>query len=154
MEGARPQISPDGKLVAFFFIDDSTEPVPQWNIGVVSAEDGQFRQKLTLPSTVSERFLRWTPDGKAIAYTSNEGDTGKIIVHPLNDAEPPRSLTAFPTDAGGMIEAFAWSPDGKQFAFTRESHLRDVVLLNNYRETKPLLGNFDKNKSSLKIEEY
>jgi len=137
IKGARPQISPDGKLVAFFFIDDLTEPNLQWNIGIVSAEDGQFRQKLTLSSTVTERFLRWTPDGKSIAYTSNDGDTGKIIVHPLDDAEPPRPLTALPTGTGGMIEAFAWSPDGRQFAFTRESQIRDVVLLNNYKETKP-----------------
>lgn len=132
ISGIRPQISPDGKLIAVFFIDVSAAVEPQWSIGIISAEDGQFRQKLTLSSTVNERFLRWTPDGKAIAYISNEGDNVKIIVHPLNAAEPPRPLTAFPTDTGGMTQAFAWSPDGKQFAFTRISQIRDIVLLNNF----------------------
>jgi Tol biopolymer transport system component len=134
MKGARPQISPDGKLIAFFYIDDSTEPVPQWSIGIVSAEDGELRRKLTIAPTVNDRFLRWTPDGKAVAYISNEGDNIKIIRHSLDDAEPPRPLATFPADAGGLVQAFAWSPDGKQFAFTRESHLRDVVLLKNYKE--------------------
>ena len=133
MKGARPQFSPDGKFIAFFYIDDSTEPVPQWSIAIVSAEDGEFRRKLTIVPTVNDRFLRWTPDGKSVAYISSEGDNIKIILHSLNDAEPPRPLAAFPTDAGGLIQAFAWSPDGKRFAFTRESHIRDVVLLNNYR---------------------
>jgi len=132
ISGIRPQFSPDGKFIAVFFIDDSSAAEPQWSIGIVSAEDGQFRQKLTLSSTVNERFLRWTPDGKAIAYISSEGDIVKIILHPLNDTELPRPLTAFPTGTGGVIQTFAWSPDGKRFAFTRESHLRDVVLLNNY----------------------
>ena len=137
IKGVRPQYSPDGKLVAFFFIDDSTEPEPHWSIGVVSAEDGKFIQKLTIVPTVNERFLRWTPDGKSIAYISNEGDIVKIIVHSLDNTEPPRVLLAFPTEAGGLIQAFAWSPDGRQFAFTRESNHRDAVLLNNFKEFKP-----------------
>ncbi len=131
ISGIRPQISPGGKLIAVFFIDDSTAVEPQWSIGIISAEDGEIRRKLTLSSTVNARFLRWTPDGKAIAYISSEGNNVKIIRHSLNDTEPSRPLTAFPTDAG-MIQAFAWSPDGKQFAFTRESQIRDVVLLSDY----------------------
>ena len=103
----------------------------------MAAEDGKLKQKLTIRKTVNERFLRWTPDGKSVAYISSEGDNVKIILHSLNNTEPPRALLAFPTDAGGIIQAFAWSPDGKQFAFTRESSLRDVVLLNNYQKAEP-----------------
>ncbi len=136
MRGARPQISPDGKLIAFFYIDDSIEPNPLWCIGIVSAEDGQFRQKFTILPTVYDRFLRWTPDGKFIAYISNEGENGKITTHPLYADRPPGSLL-FANSSGGVIQAFAWSPNGRQFAFTRESQIRDAVLLNSFKQTAP-----------------
>jgi Tol biopolymer transport system component len=130
--GIRPQFSPDGKSVAFFFMDKSAEEEPQWCIGVVSVENGQMQKKLPLAPTIIERFLRWTPDGKSIAYISSEGDTSNIILHPLGEKSPPRPLTNFQNGAG-MIQAFAWSPGGGQFAVTRESNIRDVILIGNAR---------------------
>jgi hypothetical protein len=55
--------------------------------------------------------LRWTPGRESVAYTSSEGENVKIMVHSLNEKEPPRSLAAFPVDSGGLIQAFAWLPE-------------------------------------------
>ena len=136
MRGIRPQFSPDGKSVAFFFMDKSAESEPQWCIGIVSAENGQLQKKLPLAPTIVERFLRWTPDGKSIAYISSEGDTSNIVLHALDEASSTRSLTAFQSGAA-MIQAFAWSRDGKHLALTRESNIRDVVLVRNLGKALP-----------------
>lgn len=136
MRGIRPEFSPDGKSVAFFFMDKFSSPEPQWCIGIVSVEGGEFRQKIQLAPTIIERFLRWTPDGKALAYISSEGETSNIILHPLDGVSPPKPLTESQNGAG-MIQSFAWSPDGKQFALTRESNIRDVVRIRSLKEIQP-----------------
>lgn len=133
IRGIRPEFSPDGKFVAFFFMDKSSSSEPLWSIGIVSADGREFLRKIPLASTIIERFLRWMPDGKALAYISSEGDTSNIILHPLDDAISPKPLTEFQNGAG-MINAFAWSPDGKQFAFTRESNISDVVMVRSLNE--------------------
>ena len=101
---------------------------PQWRVAGVSVENGQLQKKLDLAPNINERFLRWKPDGKASAYISSEGDTSNIVLHPLEQPSAPYNFTNFQNGAG-MIQAFAWSSNGRQFAVTRESNSRDVVLI-------------------------
>ncbi len=64
---------------------------------------------------------RWSPDGKAIAYR----DRGfGYWLQPLDGSEPQR-MEGLPKE---KFYNFAWSKDGKQFAFVRGQEIRDVVL--------------------------
>ena len=64
---------------------------------------------------------RWSPDGRSIAYR----DRGYgYWVQPVAGGEPQR-LVGLPME---KFYNFAWSKDGKQFAFVRGQEIRDVVL--------------------------
>jgi Tol biopolymer transport system component len=58
------------------------------------------------------------------------GGTGVVYkaedtrLHQPVSGGPPQQITHFPDH----IFAFAWSPDGKQIAFTRSTYSNDVVL--------------------------
>ncbi|HEX5736003.1 MAG TPA: winged helix-turn-helix domain-containing protein [Blastocatellia bacterium] len=119
-----PAVSPDGKLIAYFYMD-SERPDSPWRIGVVSFADGAFITSLDIPPTVISRFVRWTPDGKALAYIANEGEVSNIWAQPL-DGSPAKKLTDFKTET---VIAFAWSPDGKRLLVSRGAKTSDVVIL-------------------------
>jgi len=69
------------------------------------------------------RLLRWTPDGRGLAYISSAGSN--VWVQPL-DGRRATQLTGF-TD-GAVIGDFAWSRDGKRLAVSRSTTTNDIVL--------------------------
>jgi Tol biopolymer transport system component len=70
--------------------------------------------------------LRFTPDGRGIAYAVTDGQgVGNLWVQPLTGG-PPKQITDFKAD---KIFDYAWSRDGKQLAVSRGRTSRDVVLL-------------------------
>jgi Tol biopolymer transport system component len=70
--------------------------------------------------------LRWTTDGTAVAYR----DWVNGIWRQPVDGGAPQRLSGLPEE---KLFAYGWSPDGKQFAFTRGAETRDVVLMRNLR---------------------
>ena len=72
--------------------------------------------------------LRWTPDGQALTCARQQGSTVNLWKQPIAGGAP-QQITHFP-DA---IAAYAWSPDGKRLAVTRQTRSRDVVLFRNFR---------------------
>jgi Tol biopolymer transport system component len=74
--------------------------------------------------------LRFTPDGKAVAYGVTENGASNIWVQPL-DGSAGHLITNFKTEE---ILAFRWSPDGKSLGILRGHSESDVVLLH---ESKP-----------------
>ena len=68
--------------------------------------------------------VRWTPDDKGVTY--RDWSNG-IWRQPIIGGKPER-LKGLPEE---KLYAYAWSRDGKQFAFVRGSEIRDVVLLRN-----------------------
>jgi len=121
-----PSISRDGALIAYFYLDRE-KPDSPWRIGIVSFVDGAFVTSVEIPPTSISRYVRWTPDGKALAYIANEGEVSNIWVQPL-DGGPARKLTNFEADT---VVAFDWSPDGKQLLISRGTKTSDVVILND-----------------------
>src|ERR1041385_1938730 len=105
-----PQVSPDGKHVAFTIGDvnfDTNRVVTQ--IYVVSIDGGGL--KALTSGDKSSTAPRWSPDGKKIAYT-----TGKQIWVMDNDGDHKDQITKISTDAAAPV----WSPDGKWIAFTAD----------------------------------
>ena len=124
-KASRPSLSPDGKLVAYHYLSSLAEGF-RWGIGISSVEDGKRLQRIDFPSTVVERLVKWTRDGKAIAFLNNPGGVPNIWLQPLN-GEPATPVTDFPSD---NIIAFNWNADGTKLAVIRGVETSDVLLIN------------------------
>jgi dipeptidyl aminopeptidase/acylaminoacyl peptidase len=105
-----PQVSPDGKRVAFTIGDvnfDANRVVTQI---YVSSIDGGEMKKLTSGDRTSSA-PRWSPDGKKIAFTTG----GQVWVMD-NDGDNKEQVSKVSTGAAGPV----WSPDGNWIAFTSD----------------------------------
>jgi serine/threonine protein kinase len=125
-----PQLSPDGKSVAYFFKDEQSLR-PQ--IGIIKFDDGTLVKTIDLPLTAFPgtydmlfyRGWRWSPDGRAVVYINTLGGVSNLWSQPLEGGSP-RQITNFKSD---RILTFAYSPDGRQLALARGSHTSDAVLI-------------------------
>ncbi len=122
----RPAISPDGKWIAFNRLDEASG---QWRIAVIPFGGGPPHKIFDAPSSSLYRAVRWTPDGRGVAYPVTQGSVSNLWSQPL-DGGPARKLTDFKDQ---IIFDFAWSRDGKQIALSRGVINSDVVLISNFR---------------------
>jgi Tol biopolymer transport system component len=112
--GRGATLSPDGTRALF-----SRGP---WTAVAVSVAnlDGSAARPLTDGTGVAWN-LRWSPDGRRIAYTGRDGE-GTLHVYVMNaDGTGAHQLTHLPSDAG-QAQVPAWSPDGRRLAFQTTSH--------------------------------
>jgi dipeptidyl aminopeptidase/acylaminoacyl peptidase len=109
-----PQISPDGRWVAFTVqtVDVAANKKPQ-QVWIVPLTGGVPRQ-ITHDGESNQR-PRWSPDSKRIAYVSDTAGSSQIwLMDP--DGANPTQVTNLSTEADGVI----FSPDGKNIVFTSE----------------------------------
>jgi Tol biopolymer transport system component len=121
-------ISSDGKLLAYAADQ------------VSGAETTESIALLNLESPVSPRLIpthahrsggvQFTPGGNTVAYPIRENGIDNLWLQPL-DGSAGRQITHFTSD---QIDAFHWSPDGKNLSLLRSHSESDVVLL---QESKP-----------------
>lgn len=105
-----PQLSPDGKWVAYTVgIVNKAENRIVTHIYIVKT-DGSDQKQIT-SGTTSHSSPRWSPDGKHIAYTS-----GGQIWTMEDDGDDKEQVTKISTGAGNPV----WSPDGKWIAFSSD----------------------------------
>ena len=120
----RPSISPDGKLIACNYRD---KPGEEFKIGIFSFSGGPPIKVFDLLR--SSRLIRWTPDGRSVAYVVTEEGVSNIWAQPL-DGGPPKQLTDFKSE---NIFNFAWSRDGQKIALSRGVVNTDVVLITGFK---------------------
>src|SRR6266849_3879734 len=121
---ADPQISPDGRSVAYVLVSvNEKEDRYDTNVWVVSASAGSEPRKLT--EGPRDLAPRWSPDGRTLAFLRSgpekEHPRSQLYLLPMAGGEP-RKLTDLPRGAGPA----AWSPDGRRIAFTSETTDQDL----------------------------
>ncbi|HEX5883463.1 MAG TPA: hypothetical protein VFY67_02855, partial [Pyrinomonadaceae bacterium] len=127
-----PATSPDGRLLAFFVND---QPASQkWHIEIYDLGSSSVVKRFAVPDSTTpfngmlhtpDNRLRWTPDGKGLAYVSSFGGASNIWLQPLN-GETFRKLTDFKE---AEITSFAWSEDGREIVLVRDTRAYVPVLV-------------------------
>ncbi len=105
-----PQVSPDGRRVAFTIGDvnfDANKVITQ--IYVMPVDGGSMKQLTSGASSATSP--RWSPDGRKVADITG----GQVWVMD-NDGDHKDQVTKISTNAAAPV----WSPDGKWIAFTSE----------------------------------
>jgi len=113
----------DGKHIAFPSIGKSGSFVA----AIVSAETGAEEKELKLPPTFDNTnpWVNWAGDNRSLGFLDLASGTPNIWTYPALADGSAKQLTHF---TSGQIWAFAWSPDGKQLAFSYGNNSSDVVL--------------------------
>jgi Tol biopolymer transport system component len=119
-------ISREGRLLAFFSGED---------FGVINNENLKVGKRFPLDprwgsSSGDTTYPRFTPDGKALAYTIHVDGTDNIWAQPL-DGAAAYPITSFKSDE---IRDFHWSPSGERLGLVRGRTDSNVVLI---REANP-----------------
>jgi Periplasmic component of the Tol biopolymer transport system len=122
-----PTISPDGKLIAFFFFEDKAQT--QTRLGLLPLDGGDIVKLFDLPAQAyPDGGLEWAPDGQSLTFV-NERDASNIMSQPIAGGAP-KPLTNFRSD---RIFSFKWNPDGKHLVYSRGPFIDDVVLIKDFR---------------------
>jgi len=125
LAGGALQISPDGKLLAYFAMPATMSGSRVLTVVPFGGESPLYR--FDVPTGAAG--IRWAPDGKALDYRLTRGGASNIWRQPLAGG-PPKQITNFKSD---LIFFFAWSRDGKQLALARGTISSDVVLISHFQ---------------------
>ena len=134
-----PQLSPDGRQVAF--VRTTTDvPTGQRNADIwVVAADGSGAPRLLIGGDKTENTPRWTPDGRHIAFLSNRaGETQAFVADA--DGGHVRQVT---TIAAGVQPPMVFSPDGATLAFVSDVKQGPDPSVHVHRTTRLLYRHWD-----------
>jgi len=111
-----PQVSPDGKWVAFTVATPDMEANRNAsNVWLIDTTGGEATQ---LTQSGHDSAPAWSPDGKTLAFLSSRDGNSQVYLLSMTGGEP-KKLTTLSTGA----DLFQWSPDGKTIAFTSAVYL-------------------------------
>ena len=114
-----PDLSPDGKMIAFFHTGDS----PIWgDIWIIPSEGGQARQ-LTFDSGEGG-WPSWAPDGRFIVYSSTRAGSLTLWRVPATGGTPAPLTTGAGEDTEADISA-----DGDRLLYSTQRKSSSLVLL-------------------------
>ena len=107
-----PRVSPDGKTIVYVRkSNDVMKDRERSNLWQVSADGTDHRPLYSGLSSI--RSPRWSPNGKKLAFVSNDTGSQQIHVRWIDDGE-----TAVISQLQASPSSLSWSPDGKWLAFT------------------------------------
>jgi Tol biopolymer transport system component/DNA-binding winged helix-turn-helix (wHTH) protein len=128
----RAVFSPDGKYLACWYWDEQKNTMSR--LAIVPANGGIPVKFLSVPEYLKVRNmffmseLRWTPDGRALAYLASRDGVTHIWQQPL-EGGPPQQLTSFSSE---QVFSFDWSRDNR-LVISRGFEKNDVILLKDLR---------------------
>jgi len=125
--GGTTSIAPDGILLAYAL--EATRPPDRYLLVLLNLKSSGPPRMLEI-NPHFEGEMRFTPDGKTVAYVIKENGADNLWAQPI-DGSPGHLLTSFPTD---NMTWFHWSPDGKTLGVMRSHSESDVVLLQESKQ--------------------
>ncbi len=130
----KPKMESVGKLVQDLSISPDGNRVliqARGDIFSVPAENG-FVKDLTRTSGVAERYPAWSPDGKYIAYWSDQSGEYELWIMEPDKENSAKKLTDY--GAGYRYRPF-WSPDSKKLAFIDKAMRIKIFDMTNSQTT-------------------
>jgi serine/threonine-protein kinase len=129
--------SPDGQLLAFIELNPSTGlDISMLHLGDPSAGSGQVRKaQMFLRTPFNESVPRFSPDGRWVAYISNESSRNEIYVQPYPG---PGGKWQISTDGGTEP---VWNPNGRELFFRNSDKMWavDITTQPSFAAGKPRL---------------
>jgi eukaryotic-like serine/threonine-protein kinase len=120
--GSPVSVSPDGKQIAFSYVD---EAAGEWRVGVVPLDQGAPLKMVNL----DHLGVQWMPGGKGFSFLETHHGYSNVWFFPL-DGGKRHALTNFDSQ---RIFSYAWSKDGK-LAMSRGTDSSDVILISNEKQ--------------------
>jgi Tol biopolymer transport system component len=118
--------SSDGKTL----VTEETDGSAKWDIGTLSM-DGNRARKPLLSEKATEMQAKISPDGRWMAYTSNESSRGEVYVRPFPEVDTGKWQVS---TSGGSSPL--WSPDGRELFYLTDDNSVMAVSV----ETNPTLS--------------
>ncbi len=116
----KPRVEKVGKAIAWAGVSPSGKRAvfeARGDVFTVPAEHGAVLNT-TRSSGVAERYPRWSPDGKSLAYWSDRTGEYELVVRP---AEGPGAETTITALGPGFRYPPHWSPDSTRIAFADDT---------------------------------
>jgi len=120
--GSSPTVSPDEKSIAF---------ISGGQIWLTSLADTSKPQKL-FSSRGGQSDIRWSPDGKKIAFVSDRGDHSFVGIYDMSTNSVDFIETSVDQDFSP-----AWSADGNFLAYIRVPNIHNQLPFTPVREANP-----------------
>lgn len=106
-----PQPTPDGRHIAFTAISlEADEAAGRQQVYLAEVGSGSWRSVASGP--YNQRMARWSPDGRWLAFLSDQQTPGRFHLEVLTYDGAPSSFTVPSLD--GTIESLSWSPDSRK----------------------------------------
>jgi len=123
-----PELSPDGKFVAFA----RGMPPDIWWLDI----DTKRQTKLT--DIANDGNPRWSPDGKFIAFDSTREGASGIYIRPVGVTGTDKLVLK--AESGKNLTLSDWSPDGKYLAYVQDNDVWALPVSNDSKsgEAKPI----------------
>jgi serine/threonine-protein kinase len=124
-------MSPDGQFLAF----DESSPDTGSDIWVMSL-DGEREPQVFLQTKFNERAMRFSPDGRWLAYTSDESGRNEVYVRPFPKAEEAKWQIS--TGGGGWQ---LWARNGRELVYRSGNRMMtvDITTEPSFSPSKPRL---------------
>lgn len=127
-EVTRAELSPDGKQFLMRQIRRTQDDI------VIVKRDGSVWRDVTNDAAF-DRFPRWSPDGRKIAFASDRGGNYEIWVGGA-DGTNLRQVTFMGVSNTGTSFP-VWSPDGKELIYSANSQSFIINLTESWQEQTP-----------------
>jgi Tol biopolymer transport system component len=126
-QATHPSISPDGKQIAFHFMDYGSQN-PHWKLGLIDGETHKFLNKLEFPMPVTQREMVWNPENNLLTMAFGSGENSGIFLWSVTNGK----FQTIDNVSAGRIGAFAWSLNGSRLVFSQIHENSDIVSLDNF----------------------
>ena len=120
--GSYPRYSPTGDMIAF---------LSGGQVHIVKTDSLKEATKL-FQTRGSQGSLRWSPDGRKLAFVSSRNDHSFVGVYDFSTKSVQFLSPSVDHDSNPV-----WSPDGQQIAFIRVPFNRDALIFGPEREAQP-----------------